>query len=256
MKRVFGHRPRRVLVIGNTAPIATDLPERMSELAALEFVFAGDGDAGLQLAVRAPLPFDAILVSMHADDDNGAAICAGLRDLGLNVPILLLAERASEREIVCGLNSGANDVLVAPLRLGETVARLRAQIRAYETSEDAVLWIGPFDFRPASRALHHRITSARVRLTEKEAAVLKFLYSAEDPVPRHTLLQKVWGYNAHATTHTVETHIYRLRRKIEPDPGQIVLLVNEDGGYRLKGGGHTPMPRFGRSGHSPMLCTA
>jgi DNA-binding response OmpR family regulator len=74
----------------------------------------------------------------------------------------------------------------------------------------------------------------RIRLTEKEAAILKFLYRAGTrAVARQVLLNEVWGYNAAVTTHTLETHIYRLRQKIEPDPANARLLVTEGGGYRL-----------------------
>jgi DNA-binding response OmpR family regulator len=74
----------------------------------------------------------------------------------------------------------------------------------------------------------------KIRLTEKETNILKFLYSAsEGVVPRDTLLHEVWGYNAGVTTHTLETHIYRLRQKIEADPSNASLLVTEGGGYRL-----------------------
>ena len=133
-----------------------------------------------------------------------------------------------------GLDAGANDYIVKPFRLAELIARLRAQMRVFETSEDAVLVIGPYHFRPGSRSLTEPTTNRRVRLTEKEAAVLKHLYRAgSTPVPRQTLLREVWGYANGASTHTVETHIYRLRRKIEPDEGVARILVNEDGGYRL-----------------------
>ncbi len=74
----------------------------------------------------------------------------------------------------------------------------------------------------------------KVRLTEKETNILKFLYhSQEGVVAREVLLHEVWGYHAEVTTHTLETHIYRLRQKIEPDPTNVRLLVTESGGYRL-----------------------
>jgi DNA-binding response OmpR family regulator len=97
-----------------------------------------------------------------------------------------------------------------------------------------VLIIGPYHFRPGARTLTEPTSNQRVRLTEKEAGVLKHLYRAgATPVSRQTLLREVWGYSTGASTHTVETHIYRLRRKIEPDIANARILVNEDGGYRL-----------------------
>jgi DNA-binding response OmpR family regulator len=74
----------------------------------------------------------------------------------------------------------------------------------------------------------------KIRLTEKEPNILKFLYRSNDGVvARDVLLHEVWGYNAGVTTHTLETHIYRLRQKIEPDPSNARLLITESGGYRL-----------------------
>lgn len=233
MPRDFFHRQRRVLFIGQTESFGADLLDRMSDHEQLSFEIAKTAMAGLAVALAQAKQFDAILIAVDLPDGDGPATCSRLRDAGIHIPVLLLAEQDSEFEVIRGLDAGANDFISMPIRHAELVARLRAQIRAYETSEEAVLAIGPFEFRPASRLLQNTLTHTRVRLTEKEASVLKYLYRADGPVPRNTLLHEVWGYNARATTHTVETHIYRLRRKIEPDPSRIALLVNEDGGYRL-----------------------
>ena len=75
---------------------------------------------------------------------------------------------------------------------------------------------------------------AKIRLTEKETSILKYLYRSGDKVvSRELLLHEVWGYNAGVTTHTLETHIYRLRQKIEKEPSNAELLVTETGGYKL-----------------------
>jgi DNA-binding response OmpR family regulator len=113
------------------------------------------------------------------------------------------------------------------------LARIRAQLRQHEQSEDAVFKIGPYTFKPAAKMLI-RGDNRKVRLTEKETNILKFLYRAgERVVGREILLHEVWGYNAGVTTHTLETHIYRLRQKIEADPSQAQILVTETGGYKL-----------------------
>jgi DNA-binding response OmpR family regulator len=118
--------------------------------------------------------------------------------------------------------------------MNELLARIRAQLRVYDSSEDAVFKVGPYLFRPSAKQLQDSARGKRLRLTEKEAAILKFLYRAGGkPVPRQILLNEVWGYNSNVTTHTLETHIYRLRQKIEPDPTDARLLVTESGGYRL-----------------------
>jgi DNA-binding response OmpR family regulator len=190
-------------------------------------------DAMLKTQARA-LRFDAVILDLALPDGDGCDLCARLRRNGLRVPIIMLTGTADEQDVVRGLDAGANDYMVKPFRLAELTARLRAQIRAHETSEDAVLVIGPYHFRPGSRSLHDPLENRRIRLTDKEASVLKYLYrSGGKPVGRQTLLREVWGYAKGASTHTVETHIYRLRRKIEPEATSIRILVNEDGGYRL-----------------------
>ena len=142
--------------------------------------------------------------------------------------------------LVRGLDAGANDYVAKPFRLAELLARLRAQLRIFENSEDAVFTIGPYTFRPSAKLLQEPMKNRRIRLTEKETSILKYLYRAgEKPVSRDELLAEVWGYNAGVTTHTLETHMYRLRQKIEADPTQPRLLLTEPGCYRLEASTHT-----------------
>ena len=140
----------------------------------------------------------------------------------------------AEHDVVRGLNAGANDYIAKPFRLNELLARVRAQLRVFDNSEDAVFTVGPYMFRPSARLLLEPARNRKVRLTDKESNILKFLYRAGGrPVPRQILLNEVWGYNSAVTTHTLETHIYRLRQKIEPDPSRARLLLTEGGGYKL-----------------------
>ena len=179
--------------------------------------------------------FDALILDVGLPDGDGRDLCAGLRRQGHRMPIIMLTGSDDEADVVRGLDSGANDYIAKPFRLNELLARLRAQLRIFENSEDAVFTIGPYTFRPSAKLLQEAARNRRIRLTEKEAAILKFLYRAgTKPVPRQILLNEVWGYNAAVTTHTLETHIYRLRQKIEPDPSNSRLLVTEGGGYRLE----------------------
>lgn len=178
--------------------------------------------------------FDALILDVGLPDGDGRDLCADLRRQGQRMPIIMLTGSDNEADVVRGLDSGANDYIAKPFRLNELLARLRAQLRIFENSEDAVFTIGPYTFRPSAKLLQEPPRNRRIRLTEKEAAILKFLYRAgTKPVPRQILLNEVWGYNAAVTTHTLETHIYRLRQKIEPDPSNARLLVTEGGGYRL-----------------------
>ena len=178
--------------------------------------------------------FDALILDVGLPDGDGRDLCARLRKQGLRMPIIMLTGSDNEADVVRGLDSGANDYIAKPFKLRELLARLRAQLRIFENSEDAVFTIGPYTFRPSAKMLEEPTRKRRIRLTEKEAAILKFLYRAGiKPVARQVLLNEVWGYNAAGTTHTLETHIYRLRQKIEPDPANARLLVTEGGGYRL-----------------------
>ena len=123
--------------------------------------------------------------------------------------------------------------MTKPFRFAVLLARIRAQLRQHEASEDAVFTIGPYTFRPRSKILLNS-NGSKMRLTDKETGILRYLYRADQrPVSRETLLQEVWGYNSEVTTHTLETHIYRLRQKIEKDAANPAILVTEAGGYKL-----------------------
>ena len=227
-----GHK--HILIVDDDRALRSTLAAALETDGAFEVTQADSAaDAIVKTQSRA-LRFDAVILDLALPDADGCDLCGRMRRGGLRVPIIMLTGRATEQDVVRGLDAGANDYMVKPFRLAELTARLRAQIRAHETSEDAVLVIGPYHFRPGSRSLHDPLENRRIRLTDKEASVLKFLYRAGGkPVGRQTLLREVWGYAKGASTHTVETHIYRLRRKIEPDPGSARILLNEDGGYRL-----------------------
>ncbi len=178
--------------------------------------------------------FDLILLDVGLPDMDGRELCKLMRRNGVKAPVIMLTGADSEADTILGLDSGANDYVTKPFRLGVLLARIRAQLRQHEQSEDAVFTIGKFSFRPAAKMLIDPNSERKIRLTEKETAILKYLYRARDQViGREILLNEVWGYNAGVATHTLETHIYRLRQKIENDPSNAQLLVTEGGGYRL-----------------------
>ena len=178
--------------------------------------------------------FDAILLDVGLPDMDGREVCRVLRRNGVKSAIVMLAAAQTDADTILGLDFGANDYVAKPFCLSVLLARLRAQLRQHEQSQDAVFTIGPYTFRPSAKMLIHNETKKKIRLTEKEASILKYLYrSGANEVRRETLLREVWGYNARVTTHTLETHVYRLRQKIEADPSNAELLVTEPGGYRL-----------------------
>ena len=227
-----GDRP--ILIVDDDRALRAMLVEQLGvdgEFEPFEADTSTDAEARV---VGGDTRFDALILDVGLPDGDGRDLCSRLRRHGVKVPIIMLTGSDQEADVVRGLDSGANDYIAKPFRMAELLARLRAQLRIFENSEDAVFTIGPYTFRPSAKLLQDNVKNKRIRLTEKEAAILKFLYrSGTRPVARQTLLNEVWGYNAAVTTHTLETHIYRLRQKIEPDPTNSRLLLTEGGGYRL-----------------------
>ena len=224
---------KKILLVDDDDNLRRTLAEQLAldgEFEAAEAATAADG-----LAKAKAGRFDAILLDVGLPDGDGREVCREMRRAQIVAPIIMLTAIDGEADTIRGLDSGANDYVTKPFRLGELVARVKAHLRQHEHSEDATLHIGPYVFRPAVKMLVEEAAKKKIRLTEKEAAILKYLYRAgQKPVSRETLLGEVWGYNAGVTTHTLETHVYRLRQKIEPDPAQARLLLTEAGGYRLQ----------------------
>ncbi len=182
---------------------------------------------------------DLILLDVDLPDSDGREACLRMRAEGVVAPIIMLTAQTSDTDTIKGLDAGADDYVAKPFKFSVLLARIRAQLRSHEQSENAVFHIGPYEFRPAQKLLIDASSQGggkkKVRLTEKETNILKYLDRAGGkPVGREELLTEVWGYNAGVTTHTLETHIYRLRQKIEPDAASAKLLVTEAGGYRLQ----------------------
>ncbi len=176
--------------------------------------------------------YEFMILDVGLPDGDGRALCREFREQGVTCPIVLLTAADSDSDTIEGLESGANDYITKPFRFAVLMARVHAHLRSHGQSEEAIYRIGPYTFRPSAKILLDP-SQKKIRLTEKETNILKFLYRSGETVPRETLLHEVWGYNPAVTTHTLETHIYRLRQKIEANPGQARLLVTESGGYRL-----------------------
>ncbi|UYH51898.1 response regulator transcription factor [Candidatus Kirkpatrickella diaphorinae] len=225
---------RSVLLVDDDDSLRSLLIEQLRQEGEFEFSQASTIAQASAFISSESARVEIILLDVTLPDGDGRDFCKQLRQDGVRVPILMLTGSDEEGDVIRGLDSGANDYIAKPFRVAELLARIRAQLRLFESSEDAVFSIGPYLFRPSTKLLHDERSGRRIRLTEKEAAILKFLYRAgARPIARQILLNEVWGYNAAVTTHTLETHIYRLRQKIEPDPAQASILVTETGGYRL-----------------------
>ncbi len=222
---------RKILLIDDD----DDLREGLAEQLALHEEFAISQAATATEGINAVKAgqIDLILLDVGLPDMDGREACKLIRKNGVKSPIIMLTAQDSDADQILGLESGANDYVTKPFRFAVLLARIRAQLKQYEQSEDATFSIGRYSFRPAAKLLVDD-GGTKIRLTEKETSILKYLYrSGKKVVTRDVLLHEVWGYNAGVTTHTLETHIYRLRQKIEKDPSNAELLVTETGGYKL-----------------------
>ncbi len=177
--------------------------------------------------------FDVIILDTGLPDTDGRELCRIMRKENIKCPIIILTGQEGDIYPSLGLDTGANDYIAKPFKFLVLLARIRSNLRQFEQTEDDNFALGTYVFKPAEKFLLKE-SGKKIRLTEKETNILKFLIQAESAtVQRDVLLHEVWGYNAGVTTHTLETHIYRLRQKIEPDPSQAKLLITESGGYKI-----------------------
>ncbi len=223
---------KTLLIVDDDDELREALAEQLELHEEFKVIQAANGTEGLRLGKS--VNADLILLDVDLPDMDGREACRLLRKGGLTTPVIMLTGQTSDSDTILGLDAGANDYVTKPFRFAVLLARIRAQVRSHETSEDATFRIGPYEFKPALKVLVDQ-TQKKTRLTEKETNILKYLYRAGGkPITREELLTEVWGYNAGVTTHTLETHVYRLRQKIEPDPANARLLMTDAGGYRLQ----------------------
>ena len=222
---------KKILLIDDDEDLRAALSEQLIMTEDFDVFEGGNGAEAMKKAKEQI--YDLVILDVGLPDTDGRELCRVMRKQGVKSPILMLTGHDSDADTILGLDAGANDYVTKPFKFPVLLARIRAQLRQHEQSEDAVFAMGPYTFKPAQKMLLTE-EAKKIRLTEKETNILKFLYRSTDGVvPRDTLLHEVWGYKAGVTTHTLETHIYRLRQKIEPDPSNARLLVTENGGYRL-----------------------
>ena len=222
---------KKVLLIDDDEDLREALSEQLLMTEDFDVFEGGSGAEALEKIKEQS--YDLLVLDVGLPDTDGRELCRLIRKQGVKCPILMLTGHDTDSDTILGLDAGANDYITKPFKFPVLLARMRAQLRQHEQSEDAIFTLGPYTFKPSIKVL---VTAddKKIRLTENETNILKFLYRAtEDVVPRDILLHEVWGYNAGVTTHTLETHIYRLRQKIEPDPGKASILITENGGYRL-----------------------
>jgi DNA-binding response OmpR family regulator len=221
---------RKILIVDDDPELRDALTDQLSLHEEFEATAAENGTKGVQVAKEGQV--DLVIMDVGLPDIDGREAVRMLRRNGFKAPIIMLTGNGTDSDIILGLESGANDYVTKPFRFAVLLARIRTQLRQHEASEDAIFAIGPYKFWPASKLLLNQ-EGRKLRLTEKETSILRYLYHAgERPASRERLLQEVWSYNSGVTTHTLETHIYRLRKKIEKDATAPAILVTASGGYK------------------------
>ena len=222
---------RHILLVDDDDALREALMEQLALYEEFHVICEATAAKGIQTARSGRI--DLLVMDVGLPDMDGREAVKLLRKTGFKAPIIMLTGHDTDSDTILGLEAGANDYVTKPFRFAVLLARVRAQLRTHEQSEDAIFSIGHYTFKPAQKMLIES-NGGKVRLTEKETAIVKYLYRAEQKIiGRDELLEQVWGYNSGVTTHTLETHIYRLRQKIEKDPSNSRLLVTEGGGYKL-----------------------
>jgi DNA-binding response OmpR family regulator len=222
---------RTILIVDDDEDLRATLLEQLSLYEEFDVLQEATATKGVQTARNSMV--DLLIMDVGLPDMDGREAVKLLRKGGFRAPIIMLTAQDTDSDTILGLESGANDYVTKPFRFAVLLARIRAQLRQHEQSEDATFSVGPYTFKPSQKMLIDE-RGGKIRLTEKEVAIIKYLYRADQKVvTRDVLLEEVWGYNSGVTTHTLETHVYRLRQKIERDPSKAEILVTESGGYKL-----------------------
>ncbi len=222
---------RTILLVDDDDDLRQILVEQLSLYEEFSLLQESNATRAMQTAKTAQV--DLMIMDVGLPDMDGREAVKLLRKGGFKSPVIMLTGHDTDSDTILGLEAGANDYVTKPFRFAVLLARIRAQLRQFEQSEDATFGVGPYLFKPSQKLLTTE-DGKKIRLTEKESAIIRYLYRAgQKVVTRDILLEEVWGYNSGVTTHTLETHVYRLRQKIERDPSNAEILVTENGGYKI-----------------------
>ena len=226
--------PQHILIVDDDVGFTRTLAAQLEDSGQFVAATANCIAAAEALWAARETGFDAYLLDVDLPDGDGRQLCERLRKGGVEMPILMLTGSDAEADVVRGLSAGANDYVLKPFRLPVLMARLRSHLRSFEDSMHRTISIGPYTFRPAEKTLRDPARRRRIRLTDKETRILRLLCRTPgEGVARQVLLSEVWGYSKAISTHTLETHIYRLRQKMESDPTQPQMIQSGSGCYAL-----------------------
>jgi two-component system, OmpR family, response regulator RegX3 len=228
-------RKTRILVVEDESPIRNGLQD--------VFVYHGyavdtaeDGPTGLSKALRGT--FDLILLDIMLPGLDGFAVCNRIREQDLHQPIIMLTAKTADEDVIQGLTLGADDYIAKPFSVTELVLRVKAVLRRSGIGQaDHDLIVLSEETEIDTQNLSGRQGKREMTFTRREMDILQYLnQNSGRPVPREELLHKIWGYakSLNIETRTVDIHIAKLRRKIEPVPAEPCYLITVRGaGYRL-----------------------
>ncbi|UVJ41806.1 response regulator transcription factor [Pseudomonas sp. LS1212] len=229
-------QPKRVLVVEDDKHIADLIMLHLRD-EHLEVVHSADGNQGLRLLEQGG--WDALILDLMLPGVDGLEICRRARAMARYTPIIIISARSSEMHRILGLELGADDYLTKPFSMLELVARVKALLRRVDAMARCLkmdagsLNASGLFLDPLTRLAS--LDGRRLDLTPREFDLLYFFARQPGKVfSRMDLLNAVWGYSHEGYEHTVNTHINRLRAKIEPDPAQPVRILTVWGrGYKF-----------------------
>jgi DNA-binding response OmpR family regulator len=222
----------KILLINNDKDLGEALAFQLS-LEEKYQIIETDNEASVLAQINNNL-CDLIIINSQSSTLKGYNLTKSLRTATYKKPIIMLINQNTDLDIPDVQNHKADEYIIKPFRYPVLLKSIETQLHKFKKSENTQYNIGNYVFKPNSKILESN-ENRSIRLTEKENNILKFLYkNLGNVIRRETLLHEVWGYNSKVTTHTLETHIYRLRQKIEDDPSNACFLITEPGGYKLR----------------------
>jgi two-component system alkaline phosphatase synthesis response regulator PhoP len=231
-------RKLRLLIVEDETAIRTGLVD-VFVYHGYDVDFAVDGPQGLALAEKGGRNgrYDLILLDVMLPGRNGYEICEAIRERDREQPIIMLTAKSGDADIIQGLALGADDYVTKPFSVAQLVLRVQAVLRRTRVSNNAATIHLDDGIQIDTQNMNAQIGGSQVRFTRREIEILQYLSEhSQRPVPREELLHKVWGYarDMEIETRTVDIHIAKLRRKLEPDAKQPKHLITvRGGGYRL-----------------------
>lgn len=221
----------RIFIVDNNSLLSATLCQQLALEGFNDVIEVGIADSLDNMLCS--LNPDLVLLNFQMPESISIDICRKLRRNGFSKSIVMLIAKGADNAIALGLEAGADDYITKPFRMVELLALIRSQLCRLQKNDDMRFEIGSLSFAPANKTLSEIGSESMLTLTEKETTILKFLYQAfPNDISKAQILAEIWGFKNTVSTHTLETHIYRLRQKITQLTDKQVVLTTEKG-YRL-----------------------